>query len=154
MNWKLIFIGIIGLFVSSNTFGDTDAGNTGLAFLKIGAGGRASGMGEAFTAIANDASATYWNPAGLAHLQQGEFVFTHNKWLQDISHEFLAVSFQLGKNAFGISFISNNIDGIEYRLQPTSEPLGLIDARDIMLGFSFAREFRSNFKWGITVKYL
>ena len=142
------------LIIQTNLSADTNAANTGLAFLKIGAGGRAAGMGEAYTAVTNDASAVYWNPAGLAQLEQGEFIFTHNKWFQDISHEFLAISFLVGNNAFGISFISNNIGGIERRVKPSAEPLGIIDARDIMLGFSFARSFKSNLKWGISIKYL
>ncbi len=37
----------------------------GVLFLLIGPGARATGMGEAFTAVANDATSTYWNPAGL-----------------------------------------------------------------------------------------
>jgi len=146
----LMFVFII----QSNISADTNAGNTGLAFLKIGAGGRAAGMGEAYTAVTNDASAVYWNPAGLIRIEQGEFVFTHNEWFQDISHDFLGVSFLIGKNAFGISFISNNIGGIERRVKPSAEPLGIIDARDIMLGLSFARSYKSNLHWGITVKYL
>jgi hypothetical protein len=35
-------------------------------FEKIGIGSRALGMGSAFVAVANDASAIYWNPAGMA----------------------------------------------------------------------------------------
>jgi len=152
---KNIWIWLLLIFMLYlNIFGDTNAGNTGLAFLKIGAGSRAVGMGEAYTAVANDASATYWNPAGLAQLNKSEVIFTHNKWFQDISNEFLAVSFLAGKNAFGISFISNNIGGIERRVKPTAEPLGIIDARDIMLGLSFARSYKNNLQWGITVKYL
>jgi len=37
-------------------------------FLAVGVGARAMGMGGAFVAIADDASAIYWNPAGLADL--------------------------------------------------------------------------------------
>lgn len=34
-------------------------------FLRIAPGARSAGMGEAFVAIADDAQATHWNPAGL-----------------------------------------------------------------------------------------
>ncbi|NMC43939.1 MAG: hypothetical protein GYA46_08465, partial [candidate division Zixibacteria bacterium] len=34
-------------------------------FLRVGVGAKAMGLGEAFTAVADDASAVYWNPAGL-----------------------------------------------------------------------------------------
>jgi hypothetical protein len=36
-------------------------------FLRIAAGARAAGMGEAFVAVADDATATHWNPAGLGN---------------------------------------------------------------------------------------
>jgi tetratricopeptide (TPR) repeat protein len=42
------------------------------AFLYYGVGGRALAMGGAYTAIADDATAAYWNPAGLAQLQRKE----------------------------------------------------------------------------------
>jgi hypothetical protein len=45
--------------------GTGDAGQPG-SFLRAGVGARALGMGNAFTALADDASAAYWNPAGLA----------------------------------------------------------------------------------------
>lgn len=37
----------------------------GVLFLRIAAGARAAGLGESFVALANDATATHWNPAGL-----------------------------------------------------------------------------------------
>lgn len=55
-----------------------DAGDAA-AFLKTGQGVRALGIGKAFTAIADDASASYWNPAGLAQLGKRELMFMYNK---------------------------------------------------------------------------
>ena len=43
-------------------------GTYALQFLKIGVSARGSAMGGAFTAISNDATATYWNPAGMSRL--------------------------------------------------------------------------------------
>ncbi len=131
-----------------------NAGDTGLAFLKIGAGSRAAGMGEAFTAVANDASATFWNPAGLAVLDKGQVSVTHNRWFQDISNNFAAVAFHLGKTVIGLSYIGQHVDGIEVRTYPTTEALAKIDAHDIMLGVSLARSISPVLQAGITVKYL
>jgi hypothetical protein len=47
------------------------------AFLHIGAGARAVGMGGAFAALANDASAAYWNPAGIVLLNSRQVLFQH-----------------------------------------------------------------------------
>ncbi|RIK54073.1 hypothetical protein DCC62_32005, partial [candidate division KSB1 bacterium] len=52
--------------------GNQRAGTAMAQFLKIGVGGRAVGMGEAFVALANDASALYWNPAGIAQMNKSE----------------------------------------------------------------------------------
>ncbi|MCH9007654.1 hypothetical protein IIA29_06555, partial [candidate division KSB1 bacterium] len=55
-----------------------DAGQAG-EFLRWGIGAKALGIGRAFTSIADDASALYWNPAGMASLssQGGTFMFLH-----------------------------------------------------------------------------
>jgi hypothetical protein len=61
-------------------------------FLLISPGARASGMGESFVAIADDATAIYWNPAGLAFQTGREIVLMHCKWLpglvSDMYYEF------------------------------------------------------------------
>ncbi len=48
----------------------------GVLFLRIAAGARAAGMGEAFVAVADDAAATHWNPAGL-----GQYPL-YSRWLE------------------------------------------------------------------------
>ena len=61
------------------TLGGQRAGISTAQFLKIGVGARASALGDAFVAIANDASALYWNPAGLVQFKNDEIIFSHNK---------------------------------------------------------------------------
>lgn len=127
---------------------------SGLSFLKVGAGARAVGMGEAYSAVVNDASATYWNPAGLAAQEKAEFVFTHNGWLADINNEFAAVSFHIKKHAFGISVMMQNIGGIERRTGPTEQPIGEFNAHNVMAGISYANYLASGFAIGATAKFL
>ena len=54
---------LLGALTSS---AQTENASTGLAFLKLGVGGRAIGMGEAYSALSNDASGIYYNPAGIS----------------------------------------------------------------------------------------
>ena len=72
------------------------AGSTSAAFLKIGVGARAIGMAGAFTAVADDPYAIYWNPAGLSLLSGSQASFTHNDYFQDLKQDFMTYSF--GKN--------------------------------------------------------
>ncbi|MDZ7331751.1 MAG: PorV/PorQ family protein [candidate division KSB1 bacterium] len=148
-----VFVLIITLFAAS-VFGSTNPASTGLSFLKIGAGSRAIAMGEAYTAVANDPSATYWNPAGLAALNRTEVLFTHNKWIQDITNEFAALGIRSGKNGFGIGVMVNTIPGIERRVIPSNEPLDVLTAHDVMFGFSYARKLTEHIHVGATLKYL
>ena len=78
------------MFSSSTLF----ASEAGAIFLLISPGARAGGMGEAQVAVANDAYASYWNPAGLAFLEGSELALMHVNWLRnladDLYYEFLA----------------------------------------------------------------
>jgi len=71
---KFTLIMIILLFVTSGLIAQefisdvSKVGTTAAPFLSIEVGSRAIGMGGAFVALANDASALYWNPAGLARM--------------------------------------------------------------------------------------
>ncbi len=49
------------------------------AFMENGGGARALGMGGAFTAVADDPSATFWNPAGLATMTEKELLVMHSE---------------------------------------------------------------------------
>lgn len=77
-------------------------GTTGANYEKIGMGARAAGMGEAFTAVADDATAMYWNPAGLVLARGTQFSLTHSEWLQGVTDEYFAFSQNLQRDgAFG-----------------------------------------------------
>src|SRR5437867_5528229 len=72
------------------SLGEQRAGTSSATFLKIGVGARATGLGEAFVAVANDPSAVYWNPAGLASVLHQEVLFSHVSWPADVSYEHVA----------------------------------------------------------------
>lgn len=50
-----------------------EEGSHAAEFLSHGVGARALGMGSSFVSVADDATATYWNPAGLAQIQKRAF---------------------------------------------------------------------------------
>ncbi len=62
--FRVLLIALLVIAATVST-AKADISNAAVLFLRIAPGARAAGMGEAFVAIADDATATHWNPAGL-----------------------------------------------------------------------------------------
>ena len=102
---KALFIALICALCSVRsalTFASGPGTTTG-ELLKIPDGARAIGMGEAYTAAADDASALSWNPAGLSFMQQHEATFMHTSLLESVHYEHLAYAAPGDNYSFGAS---------------------------------------------------
>ncbi len=103
-------------------------------FLKIPVGPRAMGMGGAFAAISDDATASYWNPAGMVYLPYREVLFQHQeKFGSLLNHDYVSAVIPLGDlkgkhSALGISMIRLATDDIPV----TPRPGGLTAGRDFL----------------------
>jgi hypothetical protein len=135
-------------------------GTSGAQFLKISVG-RGAAMGEAFVAIADDASATYWNPSGLGRITERQITLQHNEWLADIRHEYLAIVLPLG--GFGTAGVSvtaltmgeMEITDVDDPNTSTREDTGTgtyFNASDFAVAFSFGRMFTDRLAAGLSVK--
>ena len=75
-------------------------------------------MGESFVAVANDASALYWNPAGITESEKNQIIFSHTNWPVEIRHEFLGYIHKVGASStIGFSVIALHTDDIAPELQ-------------------------------------
>jgi hypothetical protein len=73
-------------------------------FLKFAPGPRATGMGEAYTAVADDAYSAWWNPAGLASVETPELGATYNASLESVSHQYVSFAYPMRYGStFGIN---------------------------------------------------
>ncbi|MDB5264213.1 MAG: hypothetical protein JWQ14_3496 [Adhaeribacter sp.] len=84
-------------------------------FLNIGVGGRALGMGNVQSAIANDATAGFWNPAGLLQLTpKHNVVLMHSELFAGIvKNDFASYAAPLdSSSAFAVSLIRTGVDDI------------------------------------------
>jgi hypothetical protein len=85
------------------------------AYLRLGAGARALGMGGAFVALADDVTASYWNPAGLGQLESSQLAAMYSLMSMDRMHNFITYAQPLGKlGTLGASLLNfgvRNIDG-------------------------------------------
>ena len=149
----MLFDGYAQLFP---ILGGQRAGISTAQFLKIGVGGRAAALGESFVAISDDASALYWNPAGLAQFKKNQVIFSHNIWLVNINHDFIGVVYHLDSdNAFGASLTALTMEDMpvttEFAPFGTGEYFGF---SDIAISISYARKMTDQFSFGGTVKYI
>jgi hypothetical protein len=98
---KLSFFVVAIIFVLSITGNAVLAqkpyrvGTTTASFLEIGYGSAGSAMGDACVSMAQDLSAQYWNPAGLAFMEQHEALFLRQPWIADIASTFAGVGLVL-----------------------------------------------------------
>ncbi len=83
-------------------------------FLSWGAGARSLAMGNAFVAVSNDASATYWNPAGLGNIERQEAMMLHTMLWANTSYDFLSyVKPMTNLGAIGLSLVRLYSGGFE-----------------------------------------
>ena len=154
MKWvyqRFLFIIIVFFFTARLLV----AGNNGLAFLKIDVDARAAALGGAYSALSEDATAVFWNPAGLASSKEKSLVLMHNEWLADISQEFAALQFYQGKHNFALALNLLNIPGIEIRGNtPTENPDGVVDAINLSAALSYATTIFDSWQIGGSFKYL
>jgi hypothetical protein len=124
----------------------------GLPFLKIGVG-RSTGMGEAFVAIADDASAAFWNPAGLALSNRREVVLNHIDWLADVSHEYLSAAVPTRAGNWGLSVTSLSLGQLEETTIEEYQGTGrTFTGSDLAIGVSYSRMFTDKLAFGLTAK--
>ncbi len=132
------------------------AGTASAEFLKIGVGARSAGMGEAFVAVANDASALFWNPAGLAQVKGNEAIVAHANWLVDIKHDFIGAVYHVtSEDVVGLSVTSLQTDDmpVTTELQPYGNGT-YFRYGDLAVGMTYSRRMTPQFSFGGTVRYL
>ncbi len=142
---------------AQSSLGGQRVGTSSGNFLRIGMGAKAVAMGEAFVAVADDPSALYWNPAGMAGFQSREVLFSHTSWLTDVNVEYLAFVAPVPRLADGVAGFQ--VAALWTELQETTElqPDGTgrdFMYSDLLIGVGYARYFTDKFACGVNVKVL
>lgn len=147
---------IIIVLAAGQVFAQNKVGTTAAPFLGIGAGPRAVSMGGAFTAVANDPTALYWNPSGISRNGRTQVLLEHTNYLLSTSYNFLGAVVALDQdNAIGLSVTNLTYGSSE--VTTVSQPDGTgesWDANDWEIGLSYARNLTDRFSIGGTAKMI
>jgi opacity protein-like surface antigen len=163
MKIRVIIILLALVLISSMTFCQSDfvsnvskRGTAAASFLSIGEGARATAMGSAFVAVANDQSALFWNPAGLAKIDGVGIYFDHTNWIADVAFNYLAASYNLGgMGTVGFSFTSSSYGDMKVTTVDAPNGTGQIfSASDIAFSLGYAINLTDNFAIGFNPKII
>jgi hypothetical protein len=138
-------------------------------FLNIGAGARALSMGNAQVASVNDATAGYWNPAGLVNVKENpQISLMHAEYFAGIGkydYGTIAIPISEGKRTFGISLLRFAVDDIPntvFLVQPDGsinfDNITTFSSADYALIFSLAQQLKikkkHNLNFGVNAKII
>jgi long-subunit fatty acid transport protein len=149
----LVFVFL--LLPASQAFAVAEAG---VPSLIIPPGARPNGMGESFVAISDDATASWWNPAGLAFLPRRNIALMHSQLVPDLAsdvyYEFIGytneirnvgtLSFSLVYLTYGTS-VATNVEGEVQGEFKSWEATGTV---------SFAMPIRKTLGLGLSMKFI
>lgn len=121
--------------------------------LTFGVGARAFGMGKAFAAVANDATAPVWNPGGLGVLDRTEITALHTALFADTSMDFLSYAQpSMDAGTFGVSVIYLSSSGFEGRDVNNIVTTPFTNSQ-YAAGLSYGLRFSEKYAGGLSVKY-
>jgi len=166
----VVLLGIPVAFAGAQTGVAKYAGE----FISLGVGGRALAMGGAYVALANDVTAGYWNPAGLAHINYPQIALMHDEQFGSlVNHDYGAVAIPVGsRTSIGLSLIRLGVDDIPdtrnagvdingnltYDLNEFSrvdpDRVTYFNAADYALYFTYAQRYSDDFTYGANVKLI
>lgn len=152
---RLLWVSLsLVLTMTSGAFATSGANTAN--FLKIGVGARGAAMGEAQTAVSEDVTASYWNPAALSQLRFQELSLMHYDLVENVRYQQANYGFPTenkGSFAFGINRLDyGSIQGYDNAALPT----GSLDASSLLLTAGWGKRLweETPLSVGASLKYL
>lgn len=161
---KIIFtismIFLVSFLVTPAHSGLKKVGQTGFQFLKVDASPRAAGMGGAYMMVGYDASAMFYNPAGLGNMEKSfDFFAGQTQWIADVKYNYagLAKSFDM-YGTVGISFMNADYgsDIVGTRVAANEQgyiETGKVDIGSYVVGVAYSKKLSNKFTVGGQIRY-
>jgi hypothetical protein len=129
------------------------AGAEPFNFLFLDANARAVALSGAYTALAADANALQYNPAGLGRITRHQTTFMHNQYFQDITQEYLAYASPKGWGA-AINYLDYGDTKNTTISNHTGAGLGNISAVDMAVSAGYGYALSEDLSVGAGIKFI
>ncbi len=126
---------------------------TGSTFMKIGVGARPVAMGGAYTAVADDANALFWNPAGLALNEDLSANVTIMKLFQSVTYTSAGVVVSPVRRT-GVGLAGAYLNATDTRRDEHGQKTGVFGLSDLVIGPGAAWQLLGNLGVGLGVRYV
>lgn len=133
-------------------------GITAVPFLQIEPDSRAAGMGGTGVAVADNAAAVFWNPAGLGFQKGNQVYFTHSEWLPqfnaDLFYDYLVGKYHMdGIGTLGAHFTYLNL-GEQIRTDETGLEQDRFKSYELAAGISYGLKINKNWSLGTGFRFI
>lgn len=151
---RMFFVLLIPFYLMGQNTNVSKVATTSAAFLEIPVGAVAVGMGGAFVGVANDASAIYWNVAGISRIGKYDLHLSSMAWIGNTRFNFVGLVLPIGESgALGFSFSGLSMADMAVRTVEKPEGTGeFFSAGAVSFGISYARNLTDRFSIGLTFK--
>ncbi len=150
-------IGLNAQLKKNSTISDSEdfekVGAAGAQFVKIAFGGKGTAMGGAYSSLVDDLSGVYWNPAGIADVEEISAYYSFVQWFGGYSHNFASASMPINDDfnvsAYFLNFTSGDIEISEIGNENTGR---YYSVSDFSFGLTLSGFLTEQFSFGVTAK--
>jgi len=160
---RIILVFTVAVMSTISALYAQKVGSTSMQFLKVMPSARATALGDAYTVWATGAEAVFWNPAGLADLDNMQLSSTYVDWLFDARQGAISYAYNMG-NIGAVAIQLQYVDFGEFEETTNERPYinnpdgpGLtgrtFNPFSYLVGVSYARYLTDKFSLGLSLKY-
>jgi hypothetical protein len=158
----VLLLGLVVALISSVAVCQK-VGSTSMQFLKVMPSARATAMGDAYSVWATGAEAVFWNPGGLALIENSEVTMTYINWIFDTRQGAIAFASSIeGFGSVGLQF--QYVDYGEFietsALRPyINQPIdpgvtgNTFRPFSYLIGVTYSSKITNKFSTGVSIKY-
>ena len=157
--FTFLFLALVALTSALQAQTSANGGLNAYDFVQISPSARAIAVGGAYTALGDDVSSIYYNPAGVASVLTNEIEMAYISLYQGLSYETLAFAYPMEPVFHGLGgtfAVSVNMlqPGTLEKTNDVGVTISTFSAGDDLFTFTYAHELGSDFQAGMSFKYI